>query len=364
MTIRLRLVFSAAAVMLALITLILVQIGTTARVGNLLDRREQVDRVVQGVFDLNLLVSDYLLHGEDRARQQWTVRHSSLAELVDTMAPVSERDGRLLEMMDERLRSLETLFAEIVAIHPGPGTSSPREALLRGRLLGSSQELASIARTLSDRTKERIERTQWAGRIAVIAAGALAAVTIAIILYALARSVLDPLRKVREGAEEISAGRLTHRIGSESRDEIGDLSRTFDRMAENLRTLTVSRDELTREVAERERAERRAERNAEELASSNRELEQFAYIASHDLQEPLRKVQMFVDRLQTRHAEQLGEQGQDYLDRVLNSTARMPRLVSRLSMPSSGEKVAGSSSDPGPAERRARCSHDSNWSYW
>ncbi len=67
-----------------------------------------------------------------------------------------------------------------------------------------------------------------------------------------------------------------------------------------------------------------------ELRRSNEELEKFAYIASHDLQEPLRKIQAFGDRLSTRFKAGLGEQGQDYIARMLDSAGRMRRLIDDL----------------------------------
>jgi len=68
----------------------------------------------------------------------------------------------------------------------------------------------------------------------------------------------------------------------------------------------------------------------ESLRRSNRELEQFASVASHDLQEPLRKIQAFGDRLQAKCPAELGEQGRDYLARMLNSAARMRSLIDAL----------------------------------
>ncbi len=68
----------------------------------------------------------------------------------------------------------------------------------------------------------------------------------------------------------------------------------------------------------------------ESLQRSNRELEQFASVASHDLQEPLRKIQAFGDRLMTRCAGELGEQGRDYLARMQSSATRMRSLIDAL----------------------------------
>jgi PAS domain S-box-containing protein len=87
---------------------------------------------------------------------------------------------------------------------------------------------------------------------------------------------------------------------------------------------------LQQEVDERRRAEELARSTAAELARSNGELEKFAYVASHDLQEPLRKIQAFGDRLRTRFRGELGEQGRDYLDRLLGSAGRMRRLIDDL----------------------------------
>ncbi|MDO6693853.1 ATP-binding protein [Aliiglaciecola sp. 3_MG-2023] len=69
---------------------------------------------------------------------------------------------------------------------------------------------------------------------------------------------------------------------------------------------------------------------SEELARSNRELEDFAFVASHDLQEPLRKIRAFGDRLQSDYSEKLGEKGADYLNRMKNAAERMSNLISDL----------------------------------
>jgi signal transduction histidine kinase len=69
---------------------------------------------------------------------------------------------------------------------------------------------------------------------------------------------------------------------------------------------------------------------ARKLERSNSELQDFASVASHDLQEPLRKVQAFSDRLKTKYASVLDEQGRDYLERVQNAAGRMQTLINDL----------------------------------
>lgn len=66
------------------------------------------------------------------------------------------------------------------------------------------------------------------------------------------------------------------------------------------------------------------------LERSNKDLEQFASVASHDLQEPLRKIQAFGDRLRERSGQEIGEQGSHYLERILDSATRMRSLIDAL----------------------------------
>lgn len=88
---------------------------------------------------------------------------------------------------------------------------------------------------------------------------------------------------------------------------------------------------------ERRRAEvalRRSEAElkvfAAKLEASNRELQDFASVASHDLQEPLRKIQAFGDRLKTKYGDALGDGGRDYLGRMQNAAGRMQTLINDL----------------------------------
>jgi PAS domain S-box-containing protein len=84
------------------------------------------------------------------------------------------------------------------------------------------------------------------------------------------------------------------------------------------------------DVTERKQAQQTLQIQSEALKRSNAELEQFASVASHDLQEPLRKILAFGDRLKTRHAESLSDEGRDYLARMLNAAARMQTLIGDL----------------------------------
>lgn len=87
---------------------------------------------------------------------------------------------------------------------------------------------------------------------------------------------------------------------------------------------------IARDIRERKRSEERLHAFARRLQQSNRELEDFAYVASHDLQEPLRKIQAFGDRLRVKEAANLSEAGVDYIQRMQSAAGRMQVLINDL----------------------------------
>lgn len=84
------------------------------------------------------------------------------------------------------------------------------------------------------------------------------------------------------------------------------------------------------DVTERIENEQKVKQYMQELILKNRELEDFAYVSSHDLQEPLRKIRAFGDRLSKKEKENLSPKGQDYIHRMLNSAERMQQLITDL----------------------------------
>jgi len=105
-----------------------------------------------------------------------------------------------------------------------------------------------------------------------------------------------------------------------------------DDSGQQLYLLGISEDITARKLAEEAnlRAEDELLERAAELARSNEELEQFAYVASHDLQEPLRKIQAFGNLLATSCGAALGPEGNDYLERILGAASRMRTLIQDL----------------------------------
>ena len=155
----------------------------------------------------------------------------------------------------------------------------------------------------------------------------------------LARRFTQPIVKLAQTAAIVGKGDLSARVGlPPGSGEINQLAQAFDDMARGLET---SYRALQQEGSERKKTaeqlrvlnetlEQRIVERTQELARSNAELEQFAYAASHDLQEPLRKVQAFGDLLEETSYEALNQEGRDYLTRIRDAARRMQTLINDL----------------------------------
>jgi signal transduction histidine kinase len=146
------------------------------------------------------------------------------------------------------------------------------------------------------------------------------AIIVVILALGLRATAIRPLHRLAAEARRVADGDFGHEVTVTGPREVSMLAADVNSMRERiLQELGATRDANTVLQA-----------HTEELERSNSELEQFAYIASHDLQEPLRKVASFTQLLQRRYAGQLDARADQYIEFAVDGAKRMQALINDL----------------------------------
>ena len=191
-------------------------------------------------------------------------------------------------------------------------------------MAGEAQEFKYLSNALLERVlgqaepvRNRLEDVLQDSR-SIVSTSSLSLILLSVVLsYAIVLSINRPLSDLTRTFRTLAANQTIDRIpGIHLEDEIGSMSRAAEVFRQN--------NEKTRELVEELNDKKR------KLEKSNKELEQFAYIASHDLQEPLRTLTSFSRRLDKEYHELLDQRGKTYVNFIAESSNRMHSLIHGL----------------------------------
>ncbi|MEV6794371.1 ATP-binding protein [Streptomyces sp. NPDC051320] len=221
-----------------------------------------------------------------------------------------------------RREQAEPLIADVRSAGAGAGSTAlvqrSKAAFDAVRAaLALQQKHIETARTRARQQLADARRTQDRALLTLIAAFAVMVLVLGVLLH---RIVGRPLRLLRTSSDAVRGGTFDRRVAVPGPDDV----RAVGAAVEDMRMRLVD------ELAEAREREALLAEQADELRRSNAELEQFAYVASHDLQEPLRKVASFCQLLDKRYGEELDARGKQYIDFAVDGAKRMQVLINDL----------------------------------
>ncbi len=290
-------------------------------------------QIVRNVFEVNVLTDDFLAHPyEERPLVQWRVKHSDLTNLLKEAKPNSNETEILLQRLLKSNGTVTALFDRLTAAtdqapHEDPAFTKERRWRLSAMISHQLQTMVKDASELYEFNQSKLEANQNRTGHAILLFIAFMLALKSLNLLTLHSAVFKPLKKLTQGVKMIAAGNLDHGVAVSGNDEIGALGNSFNRMTTNLK---ASYGKLQDEIHEREEAQRILNLKSEELARSNSELEHFAYVASHDLQEPLRNTTSCIKLLEKKYKGQLDANADTLINYAVESVYRMQGLIQDL----------------------------------
>ena len=250
---------------IAVFTIILLIIAATVastelQVNQVKAQEEISNNIEKGVTSLNSISIDYFLYQEDLQLSRWESSLSSLSSDISNLRPNSEEQQTLMNNIASDLQRINTLFDDIVAyLQTAPRNVSiridPAFQLRWSSMAVQSHSLAFDASQLSSLLDDQAHQANNLSTLLIILlVGTFGAFLAAIYLFFFRRT-LKSVAGLQKGIDKIGSGDLEYTIRIEGKNEITDLSRAFNQMTTNLKTVTASKTELETEIAGRKKAE-------------------------------------------------------------------------------------------------------------
>ncbi|MGY0020592.1 sensor histidine kinase [Streptomyces sp. cg35] len=257
--------------------------------------------------------------------QGLTDQRSAVTQLRDLLADDKEGRADLDNVLAKAGRWQRTVARPVAEAPAGTSVELSAQRATQGKTSFDALRKAMVVQQdhLRDARFAATEDLKSASRLRdgiLISIAAVILLLTVLVFEGLRRGITTPLERLGADAREVSGGNFEHPVVATGPADLRRLGADMEAM----------RRRLLDELAFTEEARRRLDEQAVDLRRSNSELEQFAYVASHDLQEPLRKVSSFSQLLQRRYAGQLDERADQYIGFAVDGANRMQKLINDL----------------------------------
>lgn len=246
------------AILVVIATLVIL---TNDKVKWLARQEETVHTIEMNAHEMCHTTSDYLLYNEDQQLLKWESESAALSGAIESLSPFEPGQSRLVHSIRESQKRLYSIYGSIKAHSmendqaPGADLAFIRDSWSMVAAQGQAivSDSLSLSRMLQAEEDKSILKTNFLIFALLGVFGAYLVSTHTTIYLRILRAIA----RLHSGTEVIGSGNLDFAIRVARNDEIGDLSRAFNRMTANLKAVTASKTELEREICERKKIEQK-----------------------------------------------------------------------------------------------------------
>jgi len=216
---------------------------------------KKVVGVIVNIYELSSLTLEYLQYHEERPFVQWQLKNTELHTQLNWLHGEDQNNDQILSRLLSLQQKITTLFAQVVKEHE-PKLKNDNNVLhneqlvvhLQNQIMVTLYSMVSLAVDLSHNMQHEQVKTHKTVGWGLFWINIISGTVLVILSFSITRTILLPLKELKDAADIVGSGNFDHQIRSKEMDEIGVFSRSFDFMVRRLQQETDKQYQLQNEV--------------------------------------------------------------------------------------------------------------------
>lgn len=283
-------------------------------------KMRHVNEIVKVVNQRMTVANNYLNYHTNEAIIQWQVMYDVAVRLLQSKQFNQLDEQNILEEMREDNVIINQIFTELMILQEQEKLGikdktiiQAEENKLKNELLNKGETIITGAYRLAEISQQNSVIILSKANVFTLGSISVLIILILFMLIFFRLKIVASLIELNEGLKIIASGNLDYKIKETKKDEIGQIINSFNEMTDKLKQRTTAQEII-----------------AEKLRKSNKELQQFAYIASHDLQEPLRRICSYLQLIESRYKNKLDKDADEFIAFAVEGTKKLQTMINDI----------------------------------